>query len=186
MNAVMEPDGDRLFNLERARQREAQRKVALLGDLLKSDYQYDLLRERARQVAVPSQHLWAWWYAYRERGMEGLLPTGWLPLDAKSQDVVRERLAVLGDLADAVQITEEQIIALARDLEMSARTRMRLFQRYRIGGLWGLAPHYTPLKAPPPPRRKPPPNRAAGTFDEAALKEIDRRYQRLGEKLIRQ
>src|SRR2546430_4180774 len=118
MNAVMEPDGDRLFNLERARQREAQRKVALLGDLLKSDYQYDLLRERARQVAVPSQQLWAWWYAYRENGIEGLLPTSWLPLDAPSQDVVRQRLAVLGALADTVEVTEEQILALAPDLEM--------------------------------------------------------------------
>ena len=186
MNAVMEPDDDRLFDLERARQREAQRKVELLGDLLKSDYQYDLLRERARQVAVPSQPLWAWWHAYREHGIEGLLPNGWLPLDAPSQDVVRTRRAVLGDLADTVEVTEEQILALAPDLDMSDRTRMRLFQRYRIGGLWGLAPHYNPLKTPSLPRRKRPPKRAAGTLDEAAFAEIDRRYQLLGEKLVRQ
>jgi putative transposase len=186
MNAVMEPDDDRLFDLERARQREAQRKVELLGVLLKSDYQYDLLRERARQVAVPSQPLWAWWHAYREHGIEGLLPTGWLPLDAPSQDVVRTRRAVLGDLADTVEVTEEQILALAPDLDMSDRTRMRLFQRYRIGGLWGLAPHYNPLKTPSLPRRKRPPKRAAGTLDEAAFAEIDRRYQLLGEKLVRQ
>lgn len=186
MNAVMELDNGRLFDLKRASQREAQRKVVLLGDLLKSDYQYDLLRDRARQVAVPSQVLWAWWYAYRERGMEGLLPTGWLPLDAPSQDVVRQRLVVLGYLADTVEITEEQILALAPDHEMSDRTKMRLFQRYRIGGLWGLAPHNNPLKTPSRSRKKRPPKRAAGTLDEAAFAEIDRRYQLLGERLIRQ
>lgn len=186
MNTLIETDVEGLFDLERARQREAQRKVALLGDLLKSDYQYDLLRERARQVAIPSQQLWTWWYSYREQGMEGLLPTGWLPLDAKSKDVVRERRVILGDLADKEEVTEEQILALAPDLEMSDRTRMRLFQRYRIGGLWGLAPHYNPLKTLVRPRRKRPPKRAAGTLDEAAFTEIDRRYQRLGEKLVRQ
>src|SRR5712692_8487223 len=185
MNTVMEPVDNRLFDLEGARLREAQRKVALLGeDLLKSDYQYDLLRERARRVAVPSQHLWAWWHAYRERGIEGLLPSGWLPLDAPAQEVVRQRLAVLGGLADAVEVTEEQILALAPDEEMSDRTRMRIFQRYHIGGLWGLAPHYNPLKAPRP-KRKHPPKRAAGTLDEADFAEIDRRYQQLGEKLIK-
>src|SRR5258708_38589928 len=115
MHAVIEPDNDGLFDLERARQREAQRKVELLGDLLKSDYQYDLLQERARQVAVPSQPLWAWWHAYREHGIEGLLPTGWLPLDAPSQDVVRPGRAVLGDLADTREATQRQLLALAPD-----------------------------------------------------------------------
>src|SRR5260370_12098857 len=115
MNAVMEPDDNHLFDLERARQREAQRKVELLGNLLKSDYQYDLLQERARQVAVPSQPLRAWSHAYREHGIEGLLPTGWLPPDAPSQDVGRTRRAVLGDLPDTRQVTEDQILSLAPD-----------------------------------------------------------------------
>ncbi len=184
MQAVLKPIDDRLFDLETARRREAQRKLELMGDLAQADYNYDRLRERARLVGVPSQCLWAWWHDYRERGIEGLLPTGWLPLDAPSQEVVRERFAVLGDLAGALEVTEEQILALAPDQEMSDRTRMRIFQRYRIGGLWGLAPHYNPLKAPRP-KRKLPPKRAAGTLDEADFAEIDRRYQQLGEKLIK-
>src|SRR5579885_223862 len=186
MHAVLQPDDDHLFDLETARQREGQRILGLLGDLVKADYQYDLLREQARRVGVPSQYLWAWWHAYRERGIEGLLPIGWLPLDATSQNVVRQRLAILGELADAEEVTEEQILAIASDLEMSDRTRMRLFQRYRIGGLWGLAPHYNPLEAPSRQKRKRPPKRAAGTLDEAAFAEIDRRYQLLGEQLIKQ
>jgi hypothetical protein len=98
---------------------------------------------------------------------------------------VRERLAFLGELADKIEVTKEEILALASDHERSDRTKMRLFRRYRIGGLWGLAPHYNPEKTPSL-ARKHPPKRAAGTLDAAAFTEIERRYQMLGAELIGQ
>jgi len=184
MNAIMESSDDRLFDLECALQRELQRRALLLGSLLQADYQYDLLRERARQVCVPIQHLWSWWYAYQKGGMKGLLPVDWKLLDQPSQDKVRERLAFLGELADKIEVTKEEVLALASDPKKSDRTKIRLFQRYRIGGVWGLAPHYNP-EAPSLPRKHPP-KRAVGTLDEAAFAVIDRRYQRLGDELIRE
>lgn len=154
MNTVVNLDDDHLFNLEYARQREAQRILLLLGDLANQDYQYDRLRERAQQVGVPSQNLMVWWLSYREYGIKGLIPSHWMPFDEASEKMVRERLALLGELAEVVEVTKEQILAMAPDEELSNRTRMRLFLRYRIGGLWGLAPHYNPEKKPPPARTK--------------------------------
>ncbi len=183
MNTVMNLDDDHLFSLECARRREAQRILLLLGELANQDYQYDRLRERACQVGVPSQNLLAWWLSYRKYGISGLLPSHWMPLDEASEEAVRERLVLLGELTEMVEVTKEQILAMAPDEELSNRTKMRLFLRYRIGGLWGLAPHYNPEKKPPPARKKPP-KRAVGTLDEAAFVEIDRRYQLLGEKLM--
>jgi putative transposase len=183
MNTVMNLDDDHLFSLECARQREAQRILLLLGDLANRDYQYERLRERARQVGVPSQNLLVWWLSYREYGISGLIPSHWMQLDESSEKVVRERLVLLGELTEMVEVTKEQILVMAPNEELSDRTRLRLFLRYRIGGLWGLAPHYNPEKTPPPARKKPP-KRAVGTLDEAAFAEIDRRYQLLGEKLM--
>lgn len=186
MSTMIEWSDDHLFDLQSAREREVLRREQLLGEkLLSVGYQYDLLRDRARQVGISSQYLWAWLQAYREHGREGLVPTSWKLLDDASREVVRERLALLGEIADAVEVTQEQILAIAPDRELSDRTKMRLFLRYRIGGLWGLAPHYNPEKAPPP-ARTPSPKRAAGTLDEAAFAEIDRRYQLLGDTLIKQ
>ena len=186
MNAMIAWSDDHLFDLQSAREREVLRREQLLGEkLLSGGYQYDLLRDRARQVGISSQYLWAWLQAYHEHGREGLVPTCWKPLDDASREVVRERLALLGEIADAVEVTQEQILAIAPDRELSDRTKMRLFLRYRIGGLWGLAPHYNPEKTLPP-ARKTPPKRAAGTLDEAAFAEIDRRYQLLGDMLIKQ
>lgn len=186
MNAILAGSDDSLFDPECARQREAQRRAHLLGDdLLKAVYQYDLLRERARQVALPSQVLYAWWQAYQKDGRPGLLPIGWEPLDQSSQEKVRERLAYLGTLADKIEVTKEEILALTSTSERSDRTKMRLFQRYRIGGLWGLAPHYNPEQRHPPARKRPP-KRASGTLDDAAFVEIDKRYQILGDELMKQ
>jgi putative transposase len=184
MNTIMKLDSDHLFSLEYARQREAQRRLVLLGDLANRDYDYDRLRERARQICVPSQNLLAWWLTYREYGLSGLLPSHWMPLDEASEKAVRGRLALLGELTEMVEVTQEQILAMAPDEKLSDRTKMRFFLRYRIGGLWGLAPHYNPEKKPPPARKKPP-KRAMGTLDDAAFAEIDRRYQLLGEELIK-
>jgi Mu transposase, C-terminal len=183
MNAVMNLDDDHLFDLECARQREAQRILHLLGELANQDYQYDRLRDRARRVGVPSQNLLAWWLSYREYGINGLIPSHWMPLDEASEEVVRERLVLLGELAETVEVTKEQILAIAPDEKLSDRTKMRLFLRYRIGGLWGLAPHYNPEKKLHSTRKKPP-KRAAGTLYEAAFAEIDRRYQLVGEDLM--
>ncbi len=185
MIAIMEWSDDHLFDLEIALQRESLRRAQLLGSLLQADYQYALLRERAHQICVPIQHLWGWWHAYQKGGMNGLRPTGWKPLDQSAQDKVRERLAFLGELADKIEVTKEEVLALASDHEWSDRTKMRLFQRYRIGGLWALAPHYNPEKMPSL-ARKHPPKRAAGTLDAAAFAEIERRYQILGAELIGQ
>lgn len=186
MNSIIEWSDDHLFDPQSAREREVLRREQLLGEkLLSEDYQYDLLRGQARKVGIPSQCLWTWLHAYREHGREGLVPTTWKPLDDDSRAVVRKRLALLGELADTVEVTRDQILSIAPDRKLSDRTKMRLFLRYRIGGLWGLAPHFNPEKALSP-ARKTPPKRAAGTLDEAAFAVIDHRYQLLGDTLIRQ
>ena len=153
MNTIMKLDSDHLFSLEYARQREAQRRLVLLGDLANRDYDYDRLRERARQICVPSQNLLAWWLTYRDYGLSGLITSHWMPLDESSEEAVRGRLALLGELTEMVEVTQEQILAMAPDEKLSDRTKMRFFLRYRIGGLWGLAPHYNPEKKPPPARK---------------------------------
>jgi len=172
-----------LFDLTTAQHREARRQMDLLGNLTDADYDYDLLRQRSDLVHVPLKTLWQWWHNQRKRGIEGLIPSHWKPLDEASQTAVLERYASLTPLVDAIAVTEEEIAALALSNNWSPRTGQRWFERYRVGGLWGLAPAYDPGKAIPKKPQAPP--RAPATLDEAACKEIEDRLFLLGD-LVKQ
>jgi hypothetical protein len=169
-----------LFDLERARHREAERCLSLLGDLAHTEYSYDLLHDQSYKTLVPIKTFWEWWHAYHKHGKEGLLPADWKPLDTSIQEKVLKRFALLGELADAVEVTLQEVADLAKKNEWSVRTGMRWFQRYRVGGLWGLAPGYDPEKTAAG-KKFLPPLRAPGTLDAAAFEEIEGRLLILGD-----
>jgi hypothetical protein len=60
------------LELEQAKQREVERQLRLLGDLIQQDYSYNLLHERAHRVLVPIQVLRTWWLRWQKQGKEGL------------------------------------------------------------------------------------------------------------------
>ncbi len=172
------------FELERAKQHEAERRYGLLGDLVQQDYSYARFRERVHHILVPLHVLRTWWQGWNTLGKEGLVPQHWQPLDASVQSKVRERYAHLCLLVDTIEVTRDQVEELARINGWSKRTGERWFQRYRIEGLWGLAPGYNPEKrrkgkASAPRRRQE--VRAAGTLDAAAFEKIEQRLVLLGD-----
>ena len=69
-------------------QREANRRLTLLGPLATSPYDYQLLRERSRKTWVPAKVLWSWWNAYQQHDLDGLLPSDWTGLDEKTQSLI--------------------------------------------------------------------------------------------------
>ena len=160
-------------------QREACRRLALLGPLATSPYNYHLLRQRSRETLVPAKLLWTWLNAYQQNGLGGLLPSEWTCLDAQTQVIIAERERQLGEAMDAVTITPELIQTLATRNAWSARTAERWIRRYQVGGWWGLAPKHDPEK--PKRQKKKPPLRALGALDDAALEETFRRRSLLGE-----
>jgi transposase InsO family protein len=172
------------LELEVAKQCEVERRSRLLGDLLQQEYSYDLLRERAHCVLVPIQELRSWWLGWLQQGKEGLFPHHWQPLDDAAQKQVHQRYQQLMPLADTPEVTIDQVHELAITNGWSKRTGERWFQRYRIGGFWGLAPGYNPEKRykrkPSAPQRKRE-IRAAGTLDAAAFETIEQRLQLLGD-----
>ena len=182
-------DSDALFDPALAVVREGERIENLLGPLATKDYEYALFKEHAQRIWVPLPKMLEWWRTYQKDGRQGLQPHNWSPLDAKSQEVVRKRLAFLAHLADAFNVTKEQIFALGPEHSASDhsrdRTNMRIFRRYRIGGVWGLAPHYNPEKQTFHTGDQTL-RRAIATLDEKALAEIDCRYALLGDDLARQ
>src|SRR5260221_1663951 len=169
-----------LFHLEHEQRREAERRLRLLGELVMTEYNYDLLRKRSKEVFVPLKPLWEWWHAQRDRGFEGLIPAHWQPLDEATQELVRQRLALLGEFADAVIVTSADITELAKRNNWSERTSTRWLLRHRVGGLWGLARGGDPEKMSSH-RKMKPSVRALATLDAAAFNEIERRLHQLGE-----
>ena len=159
-------------------QREARRRLALLGPLATTPYDYQLLRERSRATWVPARLLWTWWNAYRQSGLDGLLPVEWTPLDGQAEARVAERERQLGDAMEAVTITPELAKALATRNGWSARTAERWLRRYQAGGWWGLAPQHDPTK--PKRQKKSAPPQALGALDDAALEETFARRSLLG------
>jgi len=115
-------------------QREACRRLALLGPLATSPYNYHLLRQRSRETLVPAKLLWTWLNAYQQNGLGGLLPSEWTCLDAQTQVIIAERERQLGEAMDAVTITPELIQTLATRNAWSARTAERCIRCYQVGG----------------------------------------------------
>jgi putative transposase len=160
-------------------QREARRRLALLGPLATSAYDYHLMRERSRQTWVPAKLLWRWWNAYQQSGLDGLLPVEWTCLDEETEALIAERERLLGEATDAVTITPELVTALAERNAWSPRTAERWLRRYQAGGWWSLAPKHDPAK--PKKRKKRAPPQALGALDDAALEETFRRRSLLGD-----
>lgn len=168
-----------LIDLEEAREHEAKRRLKLLGDLasheLTEDELYDLLRNRAQTTLVPAKYLSRWRHTYFLEGLSGLRPD-WAELDDDTESVVLDRYEMLGDLADAETVTPTDIAALANQLGWTYRRTKRWLRRYRIGGLWGLAPGKSPFKRAPSDS----PPRDPATLDSAALEVIYERRSILG------
>lgn len=168
------------FGLETARHNEAQRRLRMLGDLAGKEYDYRAFRERSRAALIPMPMLKAWHEAYQARGMVGLYPD-WEPLGENSRDSALRYRSLLGEIADAEAVTDEDIEQLATKLEWRvARTREWLV-RFRRGGLWALAPEQYPYSDRCRQREGivdlP---RMPGTLAEKDLEEIERRTVRLG------
>jgi putative transposase len=169
-----------IFNLEIARPREAERCLTLLGACAQSECDDRQLRLRSRETFVPVRNLAAWRHNYLLRGFDGLLPVEWSPLDAQTQLVVQARLDRLAGVADKECLTFGDVKELAERNNWSSSTAERWIRRYRIGGLWALAPRLDPSKKWKRAAGKLPPSALAtlelGELDEA-LDEIERRYR---------
>jgi hypothetical protein len=62
--------------IEEMKRLEAMRRKGLLGTTVDGEYSYDILRQRSRAVFVPVNTLYSWWCSYKEKGLDGLMPTG--------------------------------------------------------------------------------------------------------------
>lgn len=132
--------------LDQLCQREARRWLCLLGDeMARTPYDYEALRERSKSVRVPLRVLARQKRAFDAKGIDGLLPD-WTELSTKEWQAAIKQYQLLGDEADAVEMTDALIAGLATRNGWTPQRAERWLHRYRIGGLWGLAPHHNPGK----------------------------------------
>jgi hypothetical protein len=129
-----------LLDLETYIQQEAERRLRMLGEYAHQEYTPKQLLALARERYIPRHVLITWKYAFARGGISGLRPRDWTPLSEETQQIVVSRLQSLGDLANALTITEKDIRQLAQKPSFSQRKAERLVRRYRTGGVWGLAP----------------------------------------------
>jgi hypothetical protein len=100
-------------DLERFRQREAERCLKLLGHCSEDECDNRKLRDRSRETFVPLWYLTDWRHKYKLRGMDGLLPVDWLPLDDLTLQRVQTRYGQLAPIADQECITSDDLHLLA-------------------------------------------------------------------------
>jgi hypothetical protein len=169
-----------IFDLEKAKQAEAERRFAMIGDLKDvSKRNYTSLRERAKETLVSAQILVEWCRAYDVNGFEGLKPN-WSELSSKAQDSISTIYNQIESIADEEIITKQQIADLAEELGWKVARVARWIKRYRCGGLWYLVPqNKTQIDNDIVGKTKRLP-RDVGTLDEKDLQEMFRRYQVLG------
>lgn len=185
---VIDINGDReLFDLGLARQREAKRRLALLGAYAHSDFDKKHLRAYAQSHCI-SEHILTTWKHLLLGGSEALLPGDWQPLTVKSQQRVVERIAQLGTLRQQLdrgeEVTFDDIANLARKQGWSSsRKAERLVRRYQIDGLWGLAPERDPERLGRKKERMPPPELVA--VGDEAVKTAEQRYALIAPYLFR-
>lgn len=152
-----------LFNLDLARCREAERRLKMLGAFAQEDLTKQQLRAFAQARYVSEKTLTSWKHSYLLQGPDGLLPQDWTYLKKKPQQVVLERLQVLGSLAEAITISAKDIYDLAAKNQWEPRKAERLVRRYQIDGVWGLAPERDPERLHRPKNPAPPSEFAAAT-----------------------
>lgn len=171
-----------LLDLETCIQQEAERRLRMLGEYAHKEYTPKQLLVLARERYIPRHVLITWKYAFARAGISGLRPRDWTLLSEKAQQIVISRVQSLGDLANALTITEKDIRHLAQKPSFSQRKAERLVRRYRIGGLWGLAPERNPEKKR---RDERVPSELTAKTEEAIFDEIDRWRNLLGQELFK-
>jgi transposase InsO family protein len=177
-----------LFNLEHERQKEAKRRLTMLGEYAHRSYTQKELLVLARERFIPCSTLVAWKHAYTQGGLEALLPQEWSLLSLQAQQIVAQRLELVEDITQTLMITEKDLQRIEHMMSQHtsktgrvSRKTERLVRRYRVHGLWGLAPECNPEKKRRPPLPSP---ELTATTDESIFDEIDRRRQVLGDKLF--
>ncbi|NWJ94199.1 MAG: DDE-type integrase/transposase/recombinase [Chloroflexi bacterium] len=160
--------------IEEMKRLEAMRRKELLGTTVDGEYSYNVLRQRSRAIFVPVNTLYSWWYSYKEKGLDGLMPTGWTELKEEERTKIDTRYKQLGSLADAECISVEQIAKLADKNGWSYRTAERWLSRYRIGGLFALVSLGGEKEA----KKRTVPELMA--LDSAAIAVIEERLEKLG------
>jgi putative transposase len=163
-----------IMTLAQAKTAEAQRRLKLLGATIE-DTTGSLVGGRARQVGLPPLVLRRWHSCYLRGGFGGLLPTDWpeQELSESTWELIEQRYLALGDLAEAETVILEDIQALAVRQGWTLRQARRWFQRYRLGGLLGLAPASRPIRSGELPD--------LGALSEDQRNELFRRRALLGE-----
>lgn len=129
-----------LFDIELARQQEAQRRLALLGDYAFNAFDTKQLRTFAADRSIPQRLLIEWKQQFTQHGLDGLRPQDWTTLSDKTQVIILQRFQLLGEIVNTTTITKENCEAVVLRLDGSLRKADRLIRRYQIGGIWGLAP----------------------------------------------
>lgn len=160
-----------LFHLATARQREARRRLNMLGDFVRADFNKKEMRAFAQERYLLEKTLTAWKHDYLHDGFDGLLPKDWTHLKKKSQQVVVERLQALDTLTEALTISAEDIANLAKKHGWSLRKAERTVRRYQVDGVWGLAPERDPERLHRPKQHNPPIEFAAATPEARATAE---------------
>src|SRR5262249_51636852 len=81
-----------------------------------------------------------WHSRYLHGGLSALVPTEWAELPEEVWSLIDQRYLALGGLAEAETITPEDIHQLAERQGWTVRQAQRWLLRYRVGGMFGLAP----------------------------------------------
>ena len=139
------------------------------------------------ETYVSLKVLWIWWQAYQHQGLDGLVPTDWIPwtdLPTQTQMVVTERLGWLDELVHSHTIPQgcnldEYVSQLVSIHQWSPRTAERWVRRYQVGGWWGLTKGHDPAKAKRQQKSRQKP--ALGTLDPSALEATFYRLECLGD-----
>jgi putative transposase len=165
-----------LFDLDLARRREAQRRLAVLGVYAEGKVDKKHLRAHAQRHYLPEQVLVAWKHQFHLGGLEALLPDDWHPLSTRSQQRVVKRITQLSTLKERLdrgeEITALDLAQITHEQQWdSSRRAERLVRRYQIDGIWGLAPERDPERSNRKREPAPPPDLGAATREAQDLAE---------------
>ena len=153
---------------------EAKRRLTLLGETASlKDYDYSQLVDRAQVIRIPVKVFIGWWREHHAKGLDGLIPLDWQELEMESLQIALDRFILLGVHIDDDVLTPEITDEITARSNWKWRTLQRWIERYRVGGLWGLAPGKDPQKRH---KAKEKPPRDIGILDDDALREIYRRF----------
>ncbi|NJN68586.1 MAG: DDE-type integrase/transposase/recombinase [Chloroflexaceae bacterium] len=166
------------IDLEAERQREAERRRALLGDLVNQPYDHERLRERARAVCVSTEVLARWYHTFLRGGIDALKPD-WKTIPPSSWHIARERRQQLGSLADGTPITLDDIQQRAEELGWRWVRLKKWVERFRDHGIGALAPENDPEKERRQKKKRTIPD--ANALSEADLADAIQRLLLLGD-----